>query len=71
MVYFNNILIYSNDIANYTKYIKQVLYYLWKARLYIKAKKYKFNPELVEYLEYIFFSSKLTIANNKIKIIKD
>jgi len=32
-----------------------------KAKLYIKAEKYEFHSNLVEYLRYILFSFKLTI----------
>lgn len=72
IIYLNDILIYSDNIVNYTKYIKEIFYYLWKARLYVKAENYKFHSKLVEYLKYIYiiFSSGPTMAKNKIKIIK-
>ena len=69
VIYLDNILIYSDNMANHTKQVKEVLCYLQKARIYVNAKKYKFHSELVEYLGYILSSSRLTIANNKIKII--
>jgi len=58
-------------MSNHTKHVKEVLQHLQKARLYVKAEKYKFYSELVEYLRYILSSSRLTIANDKIKIIQD
>ena len=36
-----------------------------------KYSKCKFHSELVEYLEYIFSPSGLTMSNNKVKIIQD
>jgi len=65
------LLIYSDDIANYTKHIEEVLYCLQKVILYVKAKKCEFHSKLVEYLRYILFSFKLIIADNKIKIIQN
>ena len=49
--------------------VKKVLKYLYKAGLYIKAEKYEFYSELVEYLGYILFLSGLTMSSNKVKII--
>ena len=45
--------------------------YLCKASLYINVEKYKFYSELVEYLRYILFSFRLTMSDNKVKIIQD
>jgi len=65
------LLIYPDDMANFTKHIKEVFYYLQKVRLYVKAKKCEFHSKLVEYLRYILFSFKLIMADNKIKIIQN
>ena len=50
MIYLNDILICLNNMFTYCCYIKEVLKYLHKSGLYAKAKKYEFNPELVEYI---------------------
>ena len=71
MIYLNNIIIYSNDIFTNSKYIKEVLKYLCKASFYVKAEKYKFYSELVEYLEYILFPFRLTLSDNKIRTIQN
>ena len=71
IIYLDDILIYSNNMSEYHWYIKEVLKYLRKAGLYVKAEKCKFHSELVEYLGYILSSSGLTMSNNKIKIIQD
>ena len=64
VIYLYNILIYCNNMS-----VKKVLKYLYKAGLYIKAEKYEFYSELVEYLGYILFFSGLTMSSNKVKII--
>jgi len=52
-------------------HVKEVLKYLYKVGLYVKVEKYKFHSESVEYLEYILFSSGLTMSDDKVKIIQD
>ena len=52
-------------------YIKKVFKCLHKADLYVKAEKYKFHSELVEYLGYILSPSGLIMSNDKVKIIQD
>ena len=64
VIYLDNILIYSNNMS-----VKKVLKYLYKAGLYIKAEKYEFYSELVEYLGYILSLSGLNMFSNKVKII--
>ena len=69
IIYLNNILIYSNNMSEHYQHVKEVLKYLYKVGLYIKAEKYKFHSKLIEYLEYILSFSSLTMSNNKVKII--
>ena len=52
-------------------HIKEIFKYLHKADLHAKAEKCEFYSELVEYLEYILFSSSLIMPNDKVKIIQD
>jgi len=63
MIYLDDILIYSNNMFVYFWHVKEVLKCLHK------TKKCKFYSKLVEYLEYILFSSGLIMFNNKVKII--
>ena len=65
IIYLDDIQIYSNNMADYIKYVKEVLCYLQK------AEKYEFHSESVEYLGYILSPFELTMASNKIKIIQD
>ena len=56
-------------MSEYHWYVKEVLKCLHKASLYAKAEKYKFHFKSAEYLEYVLFSSGLTMSNDKVKII--
>jgi len=69
MIYLDNILIYSNNMSEHHKHVKEVLKHLCKTGLYTKAEKYKFYSKSVEYPEYILSPSGLTMSNNKVKII--
>jgi len=71
VIYLDDILIYSNNMSEYHRHVKEVLKCLRKASLYAKAEKYEFHSELVEYLGYIFSPSSLTMSDDKVKIIQD
>jgi len=71
VIYLDDILIYSNNMSEHHRHVKEVLKHLRKAGLYTKAEKCEFHSELVEYLEYILSPSGLTMSNDKIKIIQD
>ena len=55
----------------YQEYVKEILYWLCKAELYVKAKKCKFYSDSVEYLRYILFLSRLTMFSNKINTVQN
>ena len=69
MIYLDDILIYLNDMSKHHQHVKEVLKHLYKTDLYAKAEKCEFHSKSVEYLEYILFSSGLTMSDNKVKII--
>jgi len=71
VIYLDDILIYSNNMSEHHRHVKEVLKHLHKAGLYAKAEKYKFHSESVEYLGYILSPSGLTMSDDKIKIIQD
>ena len=71
VIYLDDILIYSNNMSEHHRHVKEVLKHLHKAGLYAKAGKCEFHSELVEYLGYILSPSGLTISDDKIKIIQD
>jgi hypothetical protein len=71
VVYLNDILIYSDNPAQHTSYVQEVLRRLQKHRLYGCADKCLFSIDTVEYLGYILSPKGLTMDNNKIQTIQD
>jgi len=71
VVYLDDILIYSNDITQHQKHIKEVLKRLRKAGLYVKAEKCEFHSDSVEYLGYVLSLSGLTMSDAKVKTIQE
>ena len=71
IIYLDDIFIYSNNMSEHHWHIKEVLKHPYNAGLYVKAEKYKFHSESVEYLRYILSFSGLTMSDNKVKIIQD
>jgi len=71
VVYLDDILIYSDDITQHRKHVKEVLKRLRKAELYAKAEKCEFHSDSVEYLGYVLSSSGLTMSDTKVKTIQE
>jgi len=71
VVYLDNILIYSDDITQHRKHVKEVLKRLQKAGLYAKAEKCEFHLDSIEYLGYVLSPSGLTMSNAKVKTIQE
>jgi len=71
IIYLDDILICSDDMASYKKHVKEVLKCLCNARLYAKAEKCEFHSKLVEYLGYNLSPTGLTMPDNKIQTIQD
>ena len=69
VIYLDNVLIYSNNLSEHHRHVKEVLKHLCKAGLYAKAEKCKFHSKSVEYLGYILSPSGLTMSDEKVKII--
>ena len=53
VVYLDNILIYSNNLAEHRKHVKEVLRRLQKHSLFACTNKCEFHAEQVKYLRYI------------------
>jgi len=71
VVYLDDILIYSDDITQHRKHVKEVLKRLQKAGLYAKAEKCKFHSDSVKYLGYVLSPSGLTMSDAKVKTIQE
>ena len=71
VVYLDDILIYSDNIMQHRKHVKEVLKRLQKAGLYMKAEKCEFHSNSVEYLGYVLSLSGLTMSDTKVKTIQE
>src|SRR6266571_2296201 len=71
VVYLDNILIYSNNLVDHRKHVKEVLRRLRKNGLYAHANKCEFHSERVEYLRYILSPEGLSMDQAKVKVIQD
>jgi hypothetical protein len=69
IVYINNILIYSDNLLEYKKYIKKILYVLQNTSFQLNIKKYKFEIIKVIYLGLILSIESIRINPAKIKYI--
>jgi hypothetical protein len=52
-IYLDNILIFSEDPANHTKTIREVLERLRENKLFANFKKYDFGTDTIEFLGFI------------------
>jgi len=71
VVYLDDILIYSDDIRQHRSHVKEVLKRLRKVELYVKAEKYEFHSDSIEYLSYVLSLSGLTMSDAKVKTIQE
>ena len=71
LVYLDDILIYSDNTKDHECHVREVLCRLQNNKLYVRANKCFFHKDTVEYLGYILAPSRLTMDNNKVKVIQD
>ena len=71
IVYLDNILIYSDNLEDHKKHVREVLHHLRKHGLYTKPEKCEFHTDTTEYLGYCLSPAGLTMAQNKVNIIHD
>ena len=71
IIYLDDILIYSEDMTQHKKHVKEVLQWLCKNRLYTAATKCEFHKESIEYLGFIISINGLHMAQDKVQIILD
>ena len=71
VVYLDDILIYSDNLAEHEKHVREVLTRLHKHSLYTKAEKCEFHVETTEFLGYILMLNGLQIGREKVQTIQD
>ena len=71
VVYINDILIYSDNMEDHVKHIREVLQRLCQHKLFAKPKKCEFHLDLVEYLGYFLSPNGLTMLEDKVAVICD
>ena len=67
----DDILIYSDNMEDHVKHIREVLRCLRQHKLFAKLKKCEFHSDSVEYLRYFLSPNGLTMSQDKVIIICD
>ncbi|ESK81863.1 hypothetical protein Moror_9615 [Moniliophthora roreri MCA 2997] len=71
VVYLDNILIYSENMDNHEKHVKEVLRQLKKHSLYCNPKKCEFHVSECEFLGFILSPDGFRMAEDKVRAITD
>jgi len=66
VVYLDDILVYSDNMEDHTKHVREVLRRLCQHKLYAKPEKCEFHSDLVEYLGYFLSPDGLTMSQDKV-----
>ena len=71
IVYLDDILIYSDNMDDHRKHVREVLRRLRHNGLYAKPEKCSFHTDSVDYLGFILSPEGLTMDQAKVKVIQD
>ena len=69
VVYLDDIPVYSDNMEDHTKHVREVLRRLHQHKLYAKPEKCEFHSDSVEYLGYFLSPNGLTMSQDKVKTI--
>jgi hypothetical protein len=71
VVYLDDILTYSEDVASHQELVREVLRRLRANGLYANPKKCEFHTDTMEYLGYCLSPAGLTMSAEKVKAVQD
>jgi len=71
VIYLDNILIYSDNIEDHKRHVREVLHRLWTHELYTSLSKCIFHKEKVKFLGYLIDPEELQMDGEKVRIIKE
>ena len=71
VVYLDDILIYSDNLAEHQQHVRKVLTRLCKHGLFATAEKCEFHVETTEFLAYILMPNGLQMGQEKVQTIQD
>ncbi len=71
IVYIDDILIYSRNLAKHRHHVTQVLEQLRKHQLYLKLEKCEFHCPTVQFLGYIISADGIQMDQGKVQAIRD
>ncbi|KAL4017134.1 hypothetical protein IC575_024809 [Cucumis melo] len=71
VVYFDDILIYSQSLEMHVEHIKQVLCALRKAQLFAKMKKCVFFLDKINFHRFVISTDGIEVDNEKVKAIQE
>jgi hypothetical protein len=71
IVYLNDILIYSKNLAEHTQHVKKILNCLDRYDLKMKSEKCSWHKKKIDFLEFIVRRNEIRMNSNKIKTIEE
>ena len=70
VIYLDDILIFSPNMAEHTHQVQLVLAKLWEHGLYAKSEKCEFDRTSIEFLGYIISPNGITMDMKKVSVIR-
>jgi cell fate regulator YaaT (PSP1 superfamily) len=70
VIYLNDILIYSDNVEEYEKYVRQVLERFRKHGFFVKLLKCEFSVTEVEFFGYIIGTAGVSMNSRRVVIIR-